>query len=163
MKKLMVLALVLGMASLATAALSLSASSDRVNPGEEFTIYVMGTVDELPASGGLDGAIEGPMKWNSYGLSDKVGVGVVADSWDAFGTLDFNIGKGGAPLPETADGAWVVATYVAGAAGESYDFYLQDSSFTTIPASLLTVTVIPEPVTMALLGLGGLFLRRRSA
>ncbi|HIJ71949.1 MAG TPA: PEP-CTERM sorting domain-containing protein, partial [Planctomycetes bacterium] len=45
--------------------------------------------------------------------------------------------------------------------GATFGIDVLSSGFSIVQDAALTLTVVPEPITMALLGLGGLFLRRR--
>ena len=70
----------------------------------------------------------------------------------------------GANAPASQDltaGDWVTfdLTNVGTAAGDFININILDGSLNLV--SNTPIEVIPEPMTMALLGLGGLFLRRR--
>lgn len=159
MKKLLVLMLVLGMASLASAGLVLT--NNGVDAGDEIGIDVLGElgVDDDRAS--IDGF--------EFELS-------ITD-----GTLDTS----GLTFPES----WMFAPYRKGETASSVDvtggdFFPKTGPLTLMNGilanakvgSIITITstasanagevydsaiVTPEPMSLALLGLGGLFLRRR--
>ena len=162
MKKFLVLALVLSVASLATAGLSLNgpaimAPSDIAtielvaDPGEGGLLYVVvleGDPGTLltgaagPAAGDLGealGYVEGG--WNSSGyeltVADSGGIlpgGIV-------GLFDFHC---------DGPGDVVIRVY-----NDAVGYEIGDE------VAALTITQIPEPATMALLGLGALVLRRK--
>ena len=161
MRKLLILMLVLGMAPLACATVSLVSSAATVGISEAATIQVSSDVDDLawagyigytyanasittmaalPAAGSLGGVGAGPGGWLGYWQLSA------ADNTPP-NTIDVGVQFSGAAM---------------GTATGSYDFYLYDGNWTTAsPWGTFTLTVIPEPITMALLGLGGLLLRRR--
>ncbi len=160
MKKLLVLMLVLGMASLASAGLSIRISGEP-GAGEQFSVILSGLVSDL-GGGEIAGAIETAIAADDHGvIKPTVGLGSTTDSFGAFGTYDFSIGVGNDVTGWTSDGDWVEVVFTAGLAGTSYEFALQDGTFSHVYGSEIGVTVTPEPMTMVLLGLGGLFLRRR--
>jgi hypothetical protein len=162
MKKLMILALVVGMASLASAGLSLD-------------IAVPGQVSA--ASDGAD-AYVGWITWSSelavvsHGLTAGAGSLAWAD--------DYSVNNGG-DLGQPSIGSVYVINFGPGSvtgdlvAGSHYTVEFAGVQFGAIDNGLgrvdlisedlstiiATTYVTPEPMTMALLGLGGLFLRRR--
>jgi hypothetical protein len=80
----------------------------------------------------------------------------------------------GIPLPAGENGVWgyvgdamgvpvAAGTYIdglQGTAGQTLMLYLVNADW-TLGAKVDTVTLVPEPMTLVMLGLGGLFLRRR--
>lgn len=59
-------------------------------------------------------------------------------------------------------GQWVKLTYLAGKVGEVYTIDLCDYNVSaTAPVDSFAIRVVPEPITMGLLSLGALFIRRR--
>ena len=171
MKKLVVLTLVLGMASLANAGLVLAVDgvvgNAEVNTGAVAQIGVWndtagpgaGHDNFLHISTGADATWTGDTGFPSppgfggtatyLGLND-LGAGLVD-------IMELNTGVA------TADpyGVGVIsfADYLAGSTEEEVTITLLDDGFGYLDS--ITITQVPEPVTMALLGLGGLFLRRR--
>ena len=167
MKKVLVLMLVLGMASMASAGLEIVNNfaadgtvdiiSVGTNPNSGY--HVIGI---LAGDGTLSGGIVDP----DCPLDDATGI-----------VFDPFAGAGGLPTP--LNGVMVgVNDYVLSApfpagdyfenfdvtltANESYVvlFYMPSQTLSEA-VELDRVRIIPEPMTMALLGLGGLFLRRR--
>lgn len=160
MKKLLILMLVLGMTSAASAALSLGGVIDgTIDVGttgivtvestdstmwegfigyDDSVVGVSGVVAKAAAGGDAE-VIPDPSGWTGY---YKI---IAMDSSEPFTTgpgVQFEISVFGAALNDIY----------------TIDFYAADWS-TIIQSG--TVEVIPEPMTIALLGLGGLFLLRR--
>ena len=168
MKRLLVLMLLPVMASLAGATLIMHAP-DEVDPGETFSVIITGLADDVswPAQAGtqVNGAVETSIAADSFRLNDAtegdgtVAAGSIKDNFASYGSYDYNIASPGGISGTTADGLWVTINFTAGAGGEVYTFTRLNNSFA--PTANQTTTVIPEPITMALLGFGGLLLRRR--
>jgi hypothetical protein len=156
MKKLLVLALVLSVVGLANASLSLSA--DLVSK----TISVEGLFDQdayllLTSDGGVTEAMMGIA---AGAASADTGMSAT----DFAGAVGLNIEGTGvafvfATFPGEAykDGQYLKGTYGQGATFANLYFF----SEVTGESGLLESIAIPEPMTMVLLGLGGLFLRRK--
>ncbi len=172
MKKLFVLILLPVMASLAGATLILEAP-DEVNPGESFSVTIRGLASDVswPAQSGtqLNGGVETSIAADdtilNFGTvaagSTITGITTAPDiqHYIDYGSYDYNIVSPGDLAGTTADGLWVTINFTAGTAGEVYTFTRLNNSFAE--AEQKTTTVLPEPMTMVLLGIGGLFLRRR--
>jgi hypothetical protein len=164
MKKLLALMLVFAVSSVASAALTLDVALTVMAPGETQAIGISGAEPLTPPPLVVYLMVEGPasidggtMLYQGGGLESyddaeaiAAGIGISVDELivqfrdfvgmpDLLGTLVSDI----------------VLTY--GGPGDA-DLTLLGEDFTTVYDA---VTIIPEPVTIALLGLGGLFLRRR--
>jgi hypothetical protein len=91
----------------------------------------------------------GPPNYDAGGLG-KVYVGAGWPGWDAF--------DGAAPgYPTVAASNWYVFNLVGAVNGDHIDLYDYNTGF--LPVGVMNI--IPEPVTIMLLGLGSLLLRRR--
>ncbi len=168
-KKLLILVLVLGMVSTASAALSLQRNDVEVPSsvgwvsgqtiqlhssdtstwsGMVFnTVGSQGTLSNArfgPASAGDQGGIYGPYDYSGAPYYLGIGYGMQSDflTTAPVAGVQFLIDLTG-NLDDTG----------------TINFFTQDN-FTT-PTQSFNYTIIPEPMTIALLGLGGLLLRRR--
>ncbi len=154
MKKLFILALVLGMTSIASATLSLSvtewspgsATIDMIAIGETADSYEAITIE---GSGAFSNSRLGPAAPSLSGYFANVAEldpSLVGEIW-IFGT---------APGEEYKDGVWmsVDVTYTPFMAFVTLWSFDGESTLTKIGMS-------PEPMTLALLGFGSLFLHRR--
>ncbi len=159
MKKLLVLSLVLGIASLATAGLDLTTDGSSVVE-ISFTV-VDGNLEGYDLQ--LDAA--GTVELGAATLSSN-GTWLVAPVIHSSDATFIRITAGAFPgigMPGLTANDIVLSVAVTGEG----DVTMSNASVTTIggsnlPAGLLdTVTIVPEPATMALLGLGALVLRRK--
>lgn len=168
MKKLLVLSLVLAVAGLANAALVFENGKVIYSLDEE----VVGGINSYI------GTSAGPAAFGAFEFRTGEGAPVSAPEFtdytgqDAIDnslpwTLGFvNLVWGDASITPNPAGIWysieVVGDYVVGTA-EQFDLQIDVmNAFDGSMASLfLASAVIPEPMTMGLLGLGALFLRRR--
>jgi len=161
MKKLLILALVLGMTSAASAALSLggvingdilegttgivTVESDDMEPWMgyiEFDHLVVGVSDVVATSNaGSDSYVTpDPLGWVGY---YEIQAADMSEPYDSVQPgIQFNI------------------SVIGATEGDVYTITLLAGDWATV-LDTGTVTVIPEPMTIALLGLGGLFLLRR--
>ena len=175
MKKFLVLTLVLGIASLASAGLSSSVSGTSVAVGDSLTIDLVssgvttvtsmqvqwtitsgtGTAKLVSTSATLgDPGFQAPAKWNSstdavheYAGANLFGSSAITDPYTFVSGLELE-GLTAGTVTLTAE---VSADITLGGASISSGTELLSQQ----------VTVIPEPATMALLGLGALVMRRK--
>ena len=176
MRKLVILMLVLGMASFASAGLVLTIedTSGTVDPdtlvkGESYTVWVSGLEADQSITGGVYGPAGTAADWTKVSLSNPVVEDAAGDTSGnsyvgAYFGYDFAAGDTStAILPDGADGKWFSWDLDADAVGD-FSLLLYDYTNINQTTALSTTTgkvLIPEPMTIALLGLGGLLLRRR--
>jgi len=179
MKKLLILMLVMGMASTANAALKLvSSAGNTLDPTGVFfpssTLIGIDNDTAAPNQGQITVLaidIAGPGGWtgveNIYtppslgdgGTGGYYGIVAGADTGFPF-DADMWASDLAVASPEPY-GLGVLADYEFQCTGlGEVTIYLYAQDFATV-LDTLTITQIPEPITFALLGLGGLFLRRR--
>ena len=165
MKKVLVLALVLGIASMASATLSYSVSSLTMAQNATVTVQIASTsvtpYGVWAGASSLGGAVADITAAVAYDAAgDTAAATASTGSYAGWWYLE---GKdsGEETLPNMAIGDhWDITITSYGANGTIT--FASDSYGTAGGAGgTLCVTVVPEPITIALLGLGGLFLRRR--
>jgi hypothetical protein len=173
MKKLLVLLLVLGITSLASATtVSLTAEGTTINATPGSTVTLLISSDAATALVALDAIITvtgGDVITGAVNVTDCVGYG-----WDS--SLSFNPSGLGTAAPEIGlgnfmgnsatsvgyvDVAYTGGTQIVSIAGGSAFGGSGDAMLGAVTFSSGVVTIVPEPMTIALLGLGGLFLLRR--
>lgn len=167
MRKFLVVALVLGIASAANAVVIYVDGSD---PGESIEIGegltpVISVVGEDASSWlgyiiieeGGTGALGNALNLDAAG--DMGAVSPYAEAgWGSGYELTIAMSPGGTAV---AVGPQFTLDYVGGLLGETVRISLfVDPEYGT-PADSVAITVVPEPMTVILLGLGGLLLRRR--
>ena len=179
MRKLLILTVVLGIASLAMATPTITVSNATPAPGDTIEVYISGTAaeastDGVSGTGGWSGNVA--IDYANYGtaggspyltlLQPATAIETAAGSMASSSTSSqaaYMLAAAGVPWTEATDvdtGLWF--TFDVTVDGVEGDIETIDiGNWGTSPLASVTVTIIPEPMTMALLGLGGLFLRRR--
>ena len=156
MKKMIALVMVIGMASLASAGLVLSGVDDVATitgvdngtGGAAAWITMAGSTTDATATMVYTGNASLLVGNNAYIAYAASYAGVALDSMYEINFYDTTV-----PAEVSADGTLLTWT---GKIGDT--IYLHD--FTTL-AVVGSYTFIPEPMTLGLLGLGGLLIRRR--
>lgn len=164
MKKLLVLLLIIGMASAANAAIMISVDGDttqeEIDLLEDDTavigVYVTDAVSYVAV------LIFGRISEGGFELSDPTylcwepPVGIPPIPPDDFELYEI------APPPNwtPVSGLWFTVDLTCMSAGVDVFVYLLDAEMGDL-SDTLTIHQIPEPMTLALLGLGGLLLLRR--
>jgi len=173
MKKLLVLALVLSIATMANAALTLTISGPTSVVTNSVTTYTIGY-----SLGGFNGLVSADMDIVSSVGSIGGGAAITTNRDTVIDIIGINSSTGNYEISLTNDNLGTdltspLATFqftapsVTGLASvqllENSFFDLNWNAITGSDLSLptLSVHVIPEPMTLSILGLGGLFLRRR--
>jgi hypothetical protein len=166
MKKVLTILLVLGLVSTASAALSFDQDTYSVVAGSSVTLNVVSS-DTAAWGGYIDFADHTSLSTSCVKTANAgVDASVVPNPYGYAGYYGLE-----AKDADPDDGWSIVAgtqfqftiNTGAGDNGQSYTIYLEDTGWnrTTALLDTATVNVTPEPMTIALLGLGGLFLRRR--
>jgi hypothetical protein len=159
MKKLMILVLVLAMAPMASAGIGLL----DITISKVGTTYTIVGLSAIEGDFGLyvDKDADPPVQFTVGTNYAAAGGLAVQKKWDGWNGIDFTtLGGLGGVDPVTA-GTWFDFTYTGDGVddGDPVGFDMYDYAVSnTEPVGTLYV---PEPITIALLGLGGLFLRRR--
>jgi hypothetical protein len=175
LKKLLVLVLVLGLVSVANAGLtfkivdSLNATVTEMTVGSTYTAVVSGT-SIATHTGGLYGPAYAASDWALVTPSSPIDLDASGDLgtilWiDGYQGYDFTSADASSSvLPDQAIGEWFKVTLTPTATGDFTLglFWYEGTGGTGTAEATINATIIPEPITMTLLGLGGLFLRRRS-
>lgn len=178
MKKLLVLALVLSMATLASAGLTIiGMPTGDILVGDTVTLSVY---TDAVISAGVG-------EWNGWGLVTETALGTISGGVSSIPAVsglaiyDGVLAGAGFTPPEGTEGVsgailasgevpipagtiFDTITFTATAVGTANVTLLLTQDYETIgsqDAGAITI-ITPEPITMTLLGLGGLFLRRRS-
>lgn len=156
MKKLLILALVFGMTSAASAALSLGGATE-VGVGET-AIVTVSSDDTAGWFGyiGYDAGVTGMVATSNAG-SDSY---VTPDPYGYTGYFEIQAADMSDPFDSVQPGVQFEISVLGGVLGEVYTIDRWNAAWDTVLESV-QVTVVPEPMTIALLGLGSLFLLRR--
>jgi hypothetical protein len=164
MRKVLVLFLVLALASAVNATLI---TVDDLE-GESFEVDIKATITVVS---------EDDSSWLGYIIIEEGGAGVLENAaiLDAAGDLGaatdyteagwgtgFELSAAMSPVgvPPLAAGPQFSFDYV-GVVGDTATISVFADPEYTMPVASVNITVVPEPMTILLLGLGGLFLRRR--
>lgn len=168
MKRLLMLMLVLGMASVANAVLI---KVDGQDPGQ--------TVDIAKGITSVISVVsEDTSGWLGYIIIEDGGTGALGNvarldaagdigsfsayteaGWGVGYELTVAMGQGG--VPAIAVGPQFTMNYSGGVLGDTATISLFLDPEYGVPAESVAITIVPEPMTVILLGFGGLFLRRR--
>ena len=195
MTKLLILMLVLGMASTASAVVVPSPQTyyfamDISGPGTDFVtgdtitidIYagdtvpvtaMFDTVLNISAAAGIGSITQGsPASWTTYNATtsadgmggfnvnvngNQVTAGIPVDA--LVYSVSFTAGAAGEVIIDATVGNWSGNTAVVGPVDGLYDGVTPAYEAYGLPYK--SITIVPEPMTIALLGLGGLVLLRR--
>ena len=155
MKKLLALTLVLCMASLTSAELLITGANVLVNPGDSVSIGLRCDGEET-VEGTYELLIDGTPGMNYDGAINTINSGSFYSNSPDKVLIYLNIPTNqGSLLPvgQLVDG--IQLTNIT----ELVELSLMDSFGSTLDTA--TIDIIPEPTTMALLGVGTLLLRRR--
>ena len=160
MKKILVLMLVLGIASMATAGLTVTQEAGTLTI-ENDTVYTSSPTGQFQAQLVIDqpGSLAGTY---SFGPAASAIAGYVAMLYNSLPASTFGLGG-----PELVDWSFMVVTDGTVALLGVGDVLTYDLTGGPVSGALyddssnLITTFVPEPMTMGLLGLGALFLRRR--
>jgi hypothetical protein len=160
-RKILALALVLAMASFADAALTMTIDYTTRNINEVAVITISSNVaEEITWGVYLDPTSEYPTNarlQNATILSAAGNQGSVTSGGSPTSGNDYESLQGGPGLPDVGD--WSTVEFVGLTVGTyTIDLYQPAGGGQVATAD---ITVVPEPATIALLGLGGLFLLRR--
>jgi hypothetical protein len=170
MKKLLVLALVLSLATVANAALTLSVSDTELLESETAIISITGDGSQTPGAFFLGVGVGGPgsllidtatilYTGNASFLAMESGLGETLGFNEPYVNVSLNgvppVGQENPPLTGLlVDG---IVLHCDGVGEVVISLYDGDGNF----LDSKTITQTPEPITVGLLGLGALFLRRR--
>lgn len=169
MKKLLVLMMVLGLASTANAALtSIEIYADGSAAGSTIEVVTSGSITLQIYSSNDDSGLA-YLDIYDNGLYTYTAPTFTTNAGDSGGAVDTGTYEGYNSLEVTVSattsgtitpGVMMEVVVTAGTGTGSVGIRLvEGAGYTTVDTT--TLNIVPEPVTIALLGLGGLFLRRR--
>lgn len=166
MKKLLILMLFPVMASLAGADLIIMDVPEEVEAGEPFSLTIYGSASDVSFLAQIGTQLNGAVETKDIEADDTTlnfptvaNGSTIVDNFASRDSYDYNIVSPGDSAGITADGLWITINFTAGSGGEVYTFTRLNNSF--IETDVMTTTVLPEPMTMAILALGGLMVRRK--
>ena len=172
MKKLLMMALVLGMATVASAGFQIIAPVE-MDPSDTVMIQV---VSDTPEIGGFAGGLgivigSGPGSWTGVSAAPGMPDPPAANNFaDYYGNIQETIDPGlpawdlwymdltSVSVDPFDPQIWFEAEFHCDGPGD-VEIILTD--FDLVPIGSVIIHQTPEPASLALLGLGGLFLRRR--
>ena len=168
MKKVVTLVLVLSMVSMASATLTLTAPDISGTGGSTVVTLSGDAADEFAGYLWVNYYTSStPYQWSNWAWGPAI-------TTNSYSLIDETIYAGqnglkivayesGTATTDTRTGVWLtldLAAKTGDALGTIYTIGLTDNNFTAVGSSI-DVEIVPEPATMALLGLGGLLLRRK--
>jgi hypothetical protein len=165
MKKLLALLLVLGMAPAANAAIvGLSVDGVSVSDGTEdilqntwIELYVVSDTDDHPWL--MDVCVLKADATLGIPRRPVAGIPPLPPDYSDETWWCYELSTAGAPGTIPAGVQWIMSLTPLGVLGDVFTVYL--GPYGASPVSTIDFTVVPEPMTIALLGLGGLLLLRR--
>jgi len=167
MKKLLVLLMVLGLVSSAQATLTLNLTASTIAvPGGTTTLTVSSSdtsnwVGDLILSEDLvNWTTPAAADWTTGTASGIGNIGTVLYNYYGHAATQIQVASN-LTNTDVAAGTQFSIVLSAVQAGTIYIDLQDDTTYAELANGPLTLVVTPEPMTMALLGLGGLFLRRR--
>jgi hypothetical protein len=167
MKKLLAVLMVLSIATVANAALVITGvPTGPINASDTVTIGLSSDGENLDPTGAInsEGVYLIPNGPGSFDISNAVntvtGSILDADWTEAVGDVFIDLSLSGVPIPPIPAGD-VVSGIVFHCDGPGDVVLTVVGDATGVTHATATINQIPEPITLGLLGIGGLFLRRR--